>query len=85
MKSPTPEAKCAKGVFQVQFPISSVNFSNNISIDTMLYLQIFPISKSSSLTCMVQTMISQAKLPTTVLQYSFEIFHTDLSLNCKMK
>ena len=32
MKSPTPEAKCAKGVFQIQSPICGVNFSNNISI-----------------------------------------------------
>ena len=32
MKSPTPEAKCAKGVFQIQSPISGVNYSNNISI-----------------------------------------------------
>ena len=28
MKSPTPEAKCAKGVFQIQSPISVVDFSN---------------------------------------------------------
>ena len=32
MKSPTPEVKCAKGVFQIQSPICGVNFSNNISI-----------------------------------------------------
>ena len=36
MKSPTPEAQCAKGVFQIQspiqFPICGVYFSNNISI-----------------------------------------------------
>ena len=36
MKSPTPEAQCAKGVFQIQSPIQSpicgVYFSNNISI-----------------------------------------------------
>ena len=32
MKSPIPEAKCAKGVFQIQSPICGVNFSNNISI-----------------------------------------------------
>ena len=32
MKSPTPEAKCAEGVFQIQSPICGVNFSNNISI-----------------------------------------------------
>ena len=32
MKPPTPEAKCAKGVFQVQPPICGFNFSNNISI-----------------------------------------------------
>ena len=32
MKSPTPEAKCAKGVFQIQSPICGVYFSNNVSI-----------------------------------------------------
>ena len=32
MKSPTPEAKCAKGVFQIQSPTRGVNVSNNISI-----------------------------------------------------
>ena len=32
MKSPTPEAQCAEGVFQIQFPICGVYFSNNISI-----------------------------------------------------
>ena len=32
MKSPTPEAKSAKGVFQIPSPICGVNFSNNISI-----------------------------------------------------
>ena len=32
-------------------------------VDTMLYLEIFPISKSSSLTFAVQTMTFQAKLP----------------------
>ena len=32
MKSPTLEAKCAKGVFQTQPPTCDVNFSNNISI-----------------------------------------------------
>ena len=31
MKSPTPEAKCAKGVFQIQSSICGVNFSNDIS------------------------------------------------------
>ena len=31
MKSSIPEAKFAKGVFQIQSPISVVNFSNNIS------------------------------------------------------
>ena len=31
MKSPPPEADCAKGVFQIQMPISGVNFSNNMS------------------------------------------------------
>ena len=29
MKSPTPEAKCTKTVFQIQSPIYGVNFSNN--------------------------------------------------------
>ena len=32
MKSPTPEAQCAEGVFQIQSPISDVYFSNNISV-----------------------------------------------------
>ena len=32
MKSPTLEAQCADGVFQIQSPICDVNFSNNISI-----------------------------------------------------
>ena len=32
MKSPTPEAQCAEGVFQIQSPICDVYFSNNISI-----------------------------------------------------
>ena len=27
MKSPTPEARCAKGAFQIQSPIRGVNFS----------------------------------------------------------
>ena len=31
MKSQTPEAKCAKGVFQIQSPICGVDFSYNIS------------------------------------------------------
>ena len=26
MKSPTPEAKCAEGAFQIQSPICGVNF-----------------------------------------------------------
>ena len=30
MKSPAPEALCAKGVFQIQTTIPDVNFSNNI-------------------------------------------------------
>ena len=30
MKSPTLEAKCAEGVFQIQSPICGVNFSNDI-------------------------------------------------------
>ena len=32
MKSPPPEAYCAKSVFQIQPPTSGVNFLNNISI-----------------------------------------------------
>ena len=32
MKSPTPEGKCAKGVFQIQSASCGVNFSNDISI-----------------------------------------------------
>ena len=32
MKSPTPEALCVEGVFQIQSPICGVNFSNNILI-----------------------------------------------------
>ena len=32
MKSPTPEAQCADGVFQIQSPIFDVYFLNNISI-----------------------------------------------------
>ena len=32
MKSPFLENKCAKGVFQIQSPISGVNFLSNISI-----------------------------------------------------
>ena len=32
MKSPTPEAQCAEGVFQMQSSICDVYFSNNISI-----------------------------------------------------
>ena len=32
MKSPTPEEKCAKGVFQMQSAICNVNFSNDVSI-----------------------------------------------------
>ena len=31
-KTPNPEAKCAKVVFQIKSPICGVNFSNNISI-----------------------------------------------------
>ena len=29
MKSPTPEEQCAVGVFQIQYPISSVNFAHH--------------------------------------------------------
>ena len=36
MKSPTPEAKYAKGVFQISSPICSVNFANNISITQVM-------------------------------------------------
>ena len=32
VKPLTPEAKYAKGVFQIQSPLCGVNFSNNISI-----------------------------------------------------
>ena len=32
MKSSTPGALCGKGVFQMQPPISGVNFSNNILV-----------------------------------------------------
>ena len=32
MKSPTPEDKCAKGVFQIQSAICGVKFLNNTSI-----------------------------------------------------
>ena len=31
MKSQTPEAYCAEGVFQIQSPICGANFSSNIS------------------------------------------------------
>ena len=30
MKSPNPEKQCVEGVFQIQFPVFGVNFSNNI-------------------------------------------------------
>ena len=33
MKSPTPEVKCTKSVFQIQSPICGVNFSNNLSVN----------------------------------------------------
>ena len=32
MKSPTSEAKCPEGVFQIQSPVCRVNYINNISI-----------------------------------------------------
>ena len=32
MKSPTPEAQCAEGVFQIQSTICGIYFPNNISI-----------------------------------------------------
>ena len=32
MKSATLEAQCTEGVFQIQYPIRDVYFSNNISI-----------------------------------------------------
>ena len=31
MKSPTPETQCAEGIFQMQYPICVVNFTNKIS------------------------------------------------------
>ena len=31
MKSPTPEAQCAEGTFQIQCPICAVIFTNKIS------------------------------------------------------
>ena len=31
MKSPTRETKCAEGIFQMQYPICAVNFTNQIS------------------------------------------------------
>ena len=33
MKSPTPETKCTKSVFQIQSPVCEVNFPNNLSIN----------------------------------------------------
>ena len=32
MKSPPPEAESSKGAFQIQPPISGVNFSNNVTV-----------------------------------------------------
>ena len=32
MKSPPSEVECEKGVFQIQAPVSGVNFSDNMSI-----------------------------------------------------
>ena len=32
MKSPTPEAQCAEGTFQMQYLICAVNFANNIKV-----------------------------------------------------
>ena len=31
MKPPTPEAQCAEGIFQIQYPFCAVNFTNNVS------------------------------------------------------
>ena len=31
VKSPTPETQCAEGIFQIQYPICAVNFTNKIS------------------------------------------------------
>ena len=31
MKSPTPKTQCAEGIFQMQYPICVVNFTNKIS------------------------------------------------------
>ena len=31
MESPTPETQCAEGIFQLQYPICVVNFTNKIS------------------------------------------------------
>ena len=42
MKSTTPEAKCAKDVFQIQSPICGVNFSNNESITQVRVKQTSP-------------------------------------------
>ena len=36
MKSPTPEVKCAKGVFQIPSPIYGTDFSNNILITQVM-------------------------------------------------
>ena len=43
MKPPTPEAQCPEGIFQIQYPICAVNFTNNVSrsgITLLLTLQI---------------------------------------------
>ena len=31
MKSPTPEKQCNEGIFQIQYPICAINFTNKIS------------------------------------------------------
>ena len=36
MKSITPKAQCAEGVFQIQSPICGAYFSNNISIPQVM-------------------------------------------------
>ena len=41
MKFPAPKALCAKGVFQIQRPISGVNFSNNTSILHITYYNLW--------------------------------------------
>ena len=42
MKSPPLEPLCAKGAFQIQTPISRVNFSNDISIPHITWHNLKP-------------------------------------------